>query len=170
MPGAWLALTTAVAGASRSTVGLPAPGAGAMSCGWNIFTRPWLLPQSSADVMIAACRDASSSSQPIIRSACFVVCSASATPTMTVSLLDSARRGATLTVRRVSIDERRSIVIVRAKDEHALLACAELRNGGSRQPFVEYSAGSPDNPECGCPPIQPALLDAGVYSQSEIDV
>ena len=156
MPGAWLALTTAVAGASRSTVGLPAPGAGAMSCGWNIFTRPWLLPQSSADVMIAACRLASSSSQPIIRSACFVVCSASATPTMTVSLLDSARRGATLTMRRASV-ERRSIVIVRTTTTPYSLV-AELRNASFTN-GVEYSAGSlmpDDNPE-GCPPIQPAF-------------
>ena len=63
IPGLWFALTADV-GVSRSTVGFDAPGDGAISAGWYIFTRPWLLPHSSAAVMISACSAASSSSQP----------------------------------------------------------------------------------------------------------
>ena len=70
MPGAWLALIAAEVAVSRSTTGLPAPGAGAMSSGLNIFTRPWLLPHNSAAVMISAWTSAASSSHPIMRSAC----------------------------------------------------------------------------------------------------
>ena len=64
IPGLWFALTTADVGVSRSTVGFDAPGDGAISAGWYIFTSPWLLPHSSAAVMISACSAASSSSQP----------------------------------------------------------------------------------------------------------
>ena len=44
-----------------------------MSSGLNIFTRPWLLPHSSAAVIISAWTSAASSSHPIMRSACAVV-------------------------------------------------------------------------------------------------
>jgi len=84
MPGAWLALTTADVGVSRSMVGLAASGDGAISAGLNILTRPWLLPQSSAAVMISACSAASSSSQPIFLSAAAVLLRASSMVTVTV--------------------------------------------------------------------------------------
>jgi hypothetical protein len=53
IPGDWFALTTAEVGVSRSIVGFAAPGDGAISDGLYILTRPWLLPQSSAAVMIS---------------------------------------------------------------------------------------------------------------------
>ena len=56
-----------------------------MSDGLNIFTRPWLLPHSSAAVIISAWTSAASSSHPIMRSACAVVDRASFTETVTVS-------------------------------------------------------------------------------------
>ena len=84
MPGDWLALTTAEVGVSRSIVGLAASAEGAISAGLYIFTSPWLLPHSSAAVMISAWTAASSSSQPTIFSACAVLLWASAIVTVTV--------------------------------------------------------------------------------------
>jgi len=72
IPGDWFALTTAEVGVSRSIVGFAAPGDGAISDGLYILTRPWLLPQSSAAVMISAWSAASSASQPILRIAAAV--------------------------------------------------------------------------------------------------
>ena len=91
--GAWFAFTTADVGASRSIMGLPALGDGAIKAGWNILTKPWLLPQSSAAVMTSACKSLSRASQPIIDSAFAVVARASATLTVTTSE-ESARRAA----------------------------------------------------------------------------
>ena len=85
-----LPLMTALDAVSRSTTGLPAPGAGAMSSGLNIFTRPWLLPHASDDTMIEAWTRAPSSSQPTAFKAAVVFSRASAWLTRTTSSCSSS--------------------------------------------------------------------------------
>ena len=85
-----LPLMTALDAVSRSTTGLPAPGAGAMSSGLNIFTKPWLLPQASLDTMIEAWTRAPSSSQPTALRAAVVFSKASAWLTRTTSSCSSS--------------------------------------------------------------------------------
>ena len=132
MPGAWLALIAADVAVSLSTTGLPAPGCGAMSDGLNIFTRPWLLPHSSAAVIISAWTSAASSSQPIMRSACAVVDRASFTETVTVSA--AAARWRTVH------DTRVRCAAARAAWPRSMLVALAVQNRSMRStvPFQWY--------------------------------